>query len=283
MMAHYVDKLTLQEAKSLAHTALGHIMVLDPNNIALKYRVANFDYQFNLDYERSKATFDQFLKLAPENRWISYFLGSLALREGRTSKAIRYLVTAVDHGANRGLEHVAILITSSLIRCLANDCERTLEDSREALRLAEGGQERADCLWGYAFSLIMLDRIEETRPFVEELWDLDGIAYPARGFALFALLGETERAHNILSDPRYELVGGFNLAIGHLALGDIDSTFRSIKAGIENQNGFLLDSLSVAKMWDPIRDDPRFGEMLDLLDSKVTHTKQYLRDHQIEQ
>ncbi len=57
----------------------------------------------------------------------------------------------------------------------------------------------------------------------------------------------------------------------------------SIKAGIDNQNSFLLDSLLVAKMWDPIRDDPRFGEMLDLLDSKVTHTKQYLRDHQIEQ
>lgn len=111
---------------------------------------------------------------------------------------------------------------------------------------------------------------------------MGGTNNPARFVGLFVQLGETRRARDILSDPRYELTEGGFLASGHLALGDIDSTFKSIRAGIENHDPFLLESLLVAKMWDPIRDDPRFGEMLDLLDSKVTHTKQYLRDHQIE-
>jgi len=71
--------------------------------------------------------------------------------------------------------------------------------------------------------------------------------------------------------------------MGHLALGDIDNTFKSIQAGIEDHNQRLLDGLIVAEWWNPIRDDPRFHDMLELLDSKVTHTKQYLRDPKITQ
>ena len=69
--------------------------------------------------------------------------------------------------------------------------------------------------------------------------------------------------------------------MGHLALGDIDHTFSSIQAGIEDHDANLIESLIVAEWWDPIRDDPRFEEMLRLLDSKVTHTEQYLRDHNV--
>ena len=61
--------------------------------------------------------------------------------------------------------------------------------------------------------------------------------------------------------------------MGYLALGNIDKTFTLIKAGIENHDLFLIDSLIVAEWWDPIRDDPRFDEMLALLDSKATHTE----------
>ena len=80
-----------------------------------------------------------------------------------------------------------------------------------------------------------------------------------------------------MTDPRYELNQSL-LASGHLALGDVDSTFDSIRAGIEDHNVRLFLALPLAEWWDPIRDDPRFDEMLELLDSKVTHTDQYLHD-----
>ena len=54
-----------------------------------------------------------------------------------------------------------------------------------------------------------------------------------------------------------------------------------MRAGIENRDGGLIFSLRLAAWWDPIRDDPRFNEMLALLDAKVTHTEQYLKDHKI--
>ena len=64
---------------------------------------------------------------------------------------------------------------------------------------------------------------------------------------------------------------GIFISVGsiHIDLATIDHNQR------------LLDSLIVAEWWNPIRDDPRFDEMLELLDSKVTHTEQYLRDHNI--
>ena len=79
------------------------------------------------------------------------------------------------------------------------------------------------------------------------------------------------------------MIDTYQVAIGHLALGDIDATFKSVQEGIDNHRPSLIESLPVDQLWDPIRDDPRFGEMLALLDSKVTHTEQYLRDHNIKE
>ncbi|HIL99189.1 MAG: hypothetical protein ABGY96_00215 [bacterium] len=63
----------------------------------------------------------------------------------------------------------------------------------------------------------------------------------------------------------------------------MDNTFREIEAGIENHDSILLITLLVSDLWDPIRGDPRFDEMLELMDSKVTHTEQYLQDYNITQ
>ncbi len=115
--------------------------------------------------------------------------------------------------------------------------------------------------------------------FIDEGWKLDRSETPERYILLFAYLGETDRAIEILSNPRYGLVNNYYLAMGYLALGDIDNTFKSIEAGVENINLYLVARLQVAEWWDPIRDDPRFDEMLELLDSKITHTEQYLQDH----
>jgi len=127
----------------------------------------------------------------------------------------------------------------------------------------------------------MLDRAEEATQYIKEGWNLDRSATPERYIFLFASVGEPEKARNILADSRFKLTNHFYLALGHLALGDMNNTIKAIEAGVENHDQLLLPNLLVAEWWDPIRDDPRFNEMLARLDSKVTHTEQYLRDHDI--
>ena len=124
----------------------------------------------------------------------------------------------------------------------------------------------------------MLGRIEEARPFVVQAWDLDRRVHPETYISLFARIGEGERSMRILNDPQYDLTNNYFIALGYLALGDIDNTFKTIETAIENHNVFLIDSLMTAEWWDEIRDDPRFDDMLALLDSKVTHTEEYLKD-----
>jgi hypothetical protein len=166
---------------------------------------------------------------------------------------------------------------------MARDCERALEGAAEAVKLATGGQQRADALAVQILSLLMLGRVEEARPLIDEAWRLNGSINPELYVFYFAQIGETGKARDILSDSHYDLTHHFYLALGYLALGDIDKTFTSIKAGIDDHDRFLVASLIVAQWWDPIRDDPRFDEMLALLDSKVTHTQQYRRDHKMAQ
>jgi len=276
--AHTRGALSLQEAVSEAHKASNHVIALEGNSFAQQLRIARMNLQFDLDYARANAAFEQLSNQLPKLAWPHYLLGQIALREGRAGDAIKHLVNALPSFDN-GVERAILFSGVSWLRFMAGDYEGALEGSREAMRLTHGGRLRAGALVIHALSLRMLGRGDEVRPFVEESWRLDGILYPERYISHFADLGEKQRARNILSNPHYDLTHEFFLALGHLALGDVDSTFTSIKAGIENHDPFLIDSLVVAQWWDPIRDDPRFDEMLELLDSKVTHTEQYLRDH----
>ena len=102
--------------------------------------------------------------------------------------------------------------------------------------------------------------------------------HPEKYISLFARIGERERARQILNDPQYDLVNDYYVARGYLALGEIDNTFKAMEAAIENHHVFLIESLRTAEWWDEIRDDPRFDDMLELLDSKVTHTQTYLNN-----
>jgi TolB-like protein len=283
VQGHAAGRLSLQTARSAAHAAINNARKLDPNNIGVQFQLAQIQLGLDLDYVKSTATFERVLQNIPQSLFTPVFLAGIDLREGRTSDALRRLVTAVDSAENLSSQRSEFLLSTSLYLCMAGDCERALEGSAEAIKLATGGQRRAEALSIHILSLLVLGRVEEARPLIDEAWRLDGSINPERYFFYFAQIGETGKARDILSNSRYDLTNHFYLALGYLALGDIDKTFTSIKAGIDNHDRFLFGSLIVAEFWDPIRDDPRFGEMLELLDSKVTHTEQYLRDHKVEQ
>ena len=283
ILGHAAGKLSLQTARPAAHAAINNARKLDPNNIGVQFQLSQVQLGFDLDYAQSTAIFERILEYNPQSPFPPVFLASIDLREGRSSDALRRLVTAVDSAANLSSQRSAFLLSTSLHLCMAGDCERALEGSAEAMKLATRGQRRAVALSIHILSLLALGRVEEARPLIDEAWRLDGSINPERYVFYFAQIGETGKARDILSDSRYDIRKHSNLAWGYLALGDIDKTFTSIKAGIEDHNHTLINGLIVAELWDPIRDDPRFDEMLALLDSRVTHTEQYLRDHKIAQ
>ena len=258
-------------------------MKLAPNNAGLLFARGCFYLKLDLDFGKSQVMFERFLKINPGSPNAHYFLAEIDLREGRIREALRRLAIIESDMTILGVRRSMFMASNAFSRWVAGDYERALARSAEAMKLVTDGERRALALTIHAVNLLALDRVSETRALINEAWDLNGSTEPERYLYLFARTGETGRARDILTDSRYDLTNHFFLALGHLELGDIDKTFASIRAGIENHNVYLLHTLIVAEHWDPIRDDPRFDEMLALLDAKVTHTEQYLRDHKISQ
>ena len=282
LAGHGFGKLPLQAARSAAHFAIDSAIKLDPDNGELQFQLAVVHLSLDLDYARAALFFQRLHETDPQDPWPLYFLAEIDLAEGRARDAMRWLVTASGFDTTRlGAQQAIFFTLVSHARCIAGDCEGALKGSGEAMKLVVEGDARAQALHMHIFSLLTLGRVEEARPLIDDAWHLDGHISPERYIYAFAMIGETAKARDILADSRYELTDHFFLALGHLALGDIDKTFTAIEAGIENHNVYLLHTLIVAEHWDPIRDDPRFDEMLALLDAKVTHTEQYLKDHKI--
>ncbi len=117
----------------------------------------------------------------------------------------------------------------------------------------------------------MLRKLDDARPFIEEAWAIDGHDSPGRFVDLLVAIGETEWAQRAQADARAPR------ALGYLSLGEIDAAFDVMRQKIEEHDVFLITGLS-AEWWDPLRDDPRFEDMLELLDSKVIHTAAYLTE-----
>ena len=266
---------SLQEARPAAHAAIASALELLPDFADSLHMLALVHLFLDLDYASADAVMKRELALEPEYGWSHIRLANIALREGRTSDALKRIASTS--------ENIRESMRVGFLSNVAGDYEGSLKASVKRAKLFLEGQEKAAHLRLHATSLVMLGRTEEAKPLIEEGWQLDGVTNPEPYVALFAHIGEIEKSKNILSDSRFDLTNHYYLAEGYVALNDTDNTFKSILAGIEERNQHLIESLIVAEWWGPIRDDPRFYDMLKLLDYKVTHTEQYLRDHDTEQ
>ena len=257
---------------------------MDPDSPALRFQLrqqrSRIYWQLDLDYALAESELEQIRVEQPRSDWATLFLAGIALHEGRRSEALELIANAEEMsvGGQQGI----FLSWVALFRSFAGDHEAALKASTQALKLnQEGGPDTATALWVHSLILIHLERIDDATPFIDRDWELERSTKPEAFIYQFAKIGEVAGARSILTDSRYEVTNHFYLALVHLVLGDKDSTFGAIEAGIENHTQLLLASLLLAEFWNPIRDDPRFVEMLELLGSKVTHTEDYLRDHHI--
>jgi adenylate cyclase len=89
-------------------------------------------------------------------------------------------------------------------------------------------------------------------------------ALPALGHA-FALSGNPEQARGILEElrrvPEDRYQAAPLTARVHLGLGQLDEAFECLRRGIEERS-FWTVFLNVDPLYDPIRSDPRFQELL---------------------
>ncbi len=279
---HALQGFSLDKSRTGAYNAISRAIALNPDTYELNYQRTRIYLLLDLDYARVEQESRQYLIQNPKTFVYSMNLSDIALREGRTRAALTLIANLTELAESLSASGQIFSIIA-LHRWTVGDNEAALRASTRALKLILIGPDRRLVLVLHSLILVMLDRIEEAIPYIDQGWELDRNFNPERYIYLFAKTGEVEKAKSILIDQHYIPTNHFFLAMGYLALGDINNTFNEIEAGIENHDSLLVQTLLVADEWDPIRDDPRFGEMLELLDSKVTHTEQYLSERKLAQ
>jgi tetratricopeptide (TPR) repeat protein len=80
-----------------------------------------------------------------------------------------------------------------------------------------------------------------------------------------ARLGERSQALRLLDElkapAKQTSVDAFSFAVIYLGLGDKDQAFALLEKAYQERSSSLLD-LKVDPLWDPLRSDPRFADLL---------------------
>lgn len=265
--------LSLQEAMPAAHSAINRAIALRPDSLGIQMHLGMI-YLF-LDWDYAKA--EEILRRGLPNFYAYSGLSSIEMREGRIREALELIapVPAMVPDSQKALyldAHAWLLI-------VAGDYEHALIPLEEALDLVAAGGDRALALYLKSSALSQLG--QDNKAVTEELWQLDGGQHRAQWIDSFLGGERRQEAIEVLNDPRYQW-NNANSAFAYIFLEQIDNAFSEIEKGIKNHDNAIAVSLRIADFWDPLRDDPRFDEMLELLDSETTHTERYLRDDDVE-
>jgi class 3 adenylate cyclase/TolB-like protein len=237
---------------------------------------------FDLDYAHAQVKLNHAILLNETLVFPHYYLAIVEIREGREIEARRLLDSAKLLVGN-SYDAARFYDSSSLLYLILGDFQQAVAMSQTGLVLALGGQFRSSLLRTQAKILLQQGNRTKAISVINEAWNIDGELMPHTYVSLFAKLGETDRAIKILDELKLGYVNAAELAEGYLYLGDIENTFKALELAVLNRDEQTVNGLRLAAWWDPLRDDPRFDDLLELLESEVTHTEQYLRDHKITQ
>lgn len=266
--------MSYAEAAPLAHAAIDKLKEMNPDHPQLPLQAAQLYLNIDLNYERAQSIFNQCLQAYPQAPWCHFFLGLIDLREDRVAEALSKFTAAA--GNKLGAEQNILLTNMAWLLLVIGDYEESIKVSTRARESAVGGAAQSFTIQMQSLALLLLGETEQARTFIAQAWQVDNRARPELFIYLYAMTGDEEKARQILGDKRHELNNATWLAASHLALGDADRSFEFIKAAIENRDGRMADALRRSAIFDAIRPDPRYREMVALLEATETHTQQYL-------
>lgn len=229
-----------------------------------------------LDYALGQRELEATLDVLPRNPWPYYYLSTIALREGRRDAAASHVQQAARlHG---GWQQPVLHLAVGSVWTSLGEYERALEESTSGLRLALEGRERAILLRQHARALLALERRDGVLATLDEAWDIDGATHPDDYPALYLAAGARERAEEIMARLPLTPRNAAGLARAHLQQGDHERTFEALELAVRDHDTLTLNGLRLSSRWDPIRSDPRFAELMALVDSLSTYTDQFVPD-----
>ena len=229
--------LSLDDNSAEAHTAFGRVL-------------SGYDY----DLAAAEREYRRAVELNPNYANAHYWYGQLCMAQGRWEEAFAAFRLALE------LEPLSLNINANYGGLLKNArrYDEAVAHLKKTLELDENfaptyGQ-LAQAYWlkgNYAESVEALARTRE----------IDGEHEVASLMRESFAKGGWEGFLRYMTEDRRAPWLSFNLATYHAALGEKDKAFAALNKAYENREAFLV-LLKVDPRLDPLRDDPRFSELL---------------------
>lgn len=252
----YAPDYAMPKAKAAAIRALQLDETLGEAHISLAY--VNAFYEWN--WKSSEAEFKQAIALNPEyataHHWYAFLLAAM----GRHSEAL------VEIKLAHKLEPQTLIIAADvgLAYYFWRQYDKAIEECEQTLNIDAAFSE-AHMVLGMAYT--QLGRFKPAKSELSEAVMLSGgnlLVKALLGYTQ-AKSGEKDEALKIVEEliaaapERYS--APYNLALVHAGLGEIDITLAKLQEAYQ-QHDLCLAWMNVEPMFDEIRSDPRFVQLI---------------------
>ena len=212
------------------------------------------------DVKRGEAEYRRAIELNPNCIPAYQRLAVLLARMGRFDEAFNVLHRALE------VDPLSLICNADLgwVFIMTRHYDRATEQLRKTLDLDPNfGRAHLYLAWCY----VSAGRYDEALNELPRARELGQNPFTAAGFegVSYARMGRRREAERLLADLRQQAKQHFvpsgQIARIYIALGETDQAFESLQAAAEQHDQTLL-TVKVDPIFDPLRADPRFGELL---------------------
>lgn len=253
------QKLRAAEALPLAHEAIRKLLALRPDNT---FVLGQINTTLDLDYEAAMAN----LEHARDSMWggfIEYDQGLTLFASGRLTEALSRFRAASVAGTNQDQAMVELMLGFALLT--AGRYREALQSIETSLGTSASPRPGAQRLAAQLHFLV--GDQAGARRLLDESWKLYGQDDATKFADLLALLGETERARDILeqSETLWQAgalaEAGYSM-LGHIELGDFDRAFLWWDRTIDNREWLFIGYVRSSTRLEAFRADPRYASAM---------------------
>ena len=256
-MTHiYWSELPPREAMPKARAAAEKALELDSDLAEAHVAMGLVNLWYDWDLAAAGKHLERALALNPAYPLAHFEYANYFSAQGKSDQALAEKRRTLE------LDPVNPLFSSGLATALyaARRFDEAIEQDRKTLELDPnyvGSHE------GLGFTYAALGRYREALAEFEKLPPDQCLS--CRAYA-YGMLGERSEALRILHElqARSEQEPGsrFSIAIIYLGLGDKEQAFAWLEKTLEERGFLSLSNLKLDPLWDPLRSDPRFDDLM---------------------
>ncbi len=256
----------LSAADTLPHAMEAALRAVELNGtLADAHAALAYARYYHWDWDGAEASFRRALELNQNSAYTHHIFGWFLAARGRFDESMAALKRAQE------LDPLSLIINANVgsIYYFSRQYKRAVDHLRGAVEVKPDFSVAYQWL-GRAYEQVgMYEKaVDAHQSALDILGDPESMASLARALAL---AGNVKDARSLLADleavSKQRFVSRYWNAIVHLGLGEHDSAIENLRQAVEEKFDWVT-FLNVEPMFDSIRDDDRFIDMLEIVGLK---------------